>query len=175
MKKTLVIIFLLLASGAVWFFYSWERPAQVLPLPAHPLSNFSRETLDFEGLSLVKGVFAHHLRDTAHGEWFYSQQGLHYYRADNAETSNVVFDAKEKRYGRLTGEFIFNGEDSRKALAMANDLGLKKTVMDTGMGKMIVLFAGPDFFLNGDGLNVLQSKYKDLVTPDVQYSRQGIN
>ena len=123
---------------------------------------------------MVKGIFAHHTKDVAHGEWLYSERGLHYYRADDAEASNVVFDAKRKRYGFLTGEFVFTGSDPNVAETIASELGLKKTVMDAGMGKMIILVADADFFQNGDALDVLQSKYKDLVTPGVQYSRQNI-
>ncbi len=140
-----------------------ESPAKIAPPKIHPLSSFLQETLDFEGFSLIRGVFAHHTKDTSHGEWLYSEKGLHYYRADDVGASNVVFSAKEKRYGRLTGEFIFIGDDPNLAETIASELGLKKTETDVGMGKMIVLIAGSSFFQNGDGLDLLQSKYKDLL------------
>ena len=151
-----------------------DSPAQVLPPSTHPLNSYEREELDFEGLSLVKGVFAHHAKDAAHGEWLYSEKGLHYYRADDAEASNVVFDTKGKRYGRLSGEFVFTGKDLGLAETIATEFNLKKTVVDAGMGKMIILAANTGFFQNGNGLELLQSRYKDVLTPDVQYSRQVV-
>ena len=93
---------------------------------------------------------------------------------DNVETSNVVFNVKENRYGRLTGEFIFQGQNISKADAMASDLNLNKTVIDMGMGEMVVLVASADFFKNSNGLELLQSRYKDLVHLDVQYALYSI-
>ena len=151
-----------------------ESPAQVTLSPVHPLDSHGRKAMAFENLSLVEGVLAYHTKDASHGEWLYSEKGLHYYRADDVEASNVIFHSKENRYGRLTGEFVFTGRDVGVAETIATEFNLKKTVVDAGMGKMIVLIAEFSFFQNSSGLESLQSRYKDVLTPDVQYARQVV-
>ncbi len=144
--------------------------AQILPPSPSPLNSYPRQKLAFEGeLHLVKGVWAYATKDAAHGEWIYSAAGLHYYESDSERASNVAFNPKTGDYGRLTGEFIFQGTDAEVASGIARELGLQKNVVETGMGEMIILFDYHDFLQNGDGLEALQAKYKDMLRPSVQY------
>ena len=151
-----------------------ERPnfteeARVSLPRANPLDSYPRQKLVVgENLQHIKGVVAHARKDSIHGEWLYSSQGLHYYRADGERVSNVVYDPIEKRYGRLTGEFVFTGKDARMAEKMASDLGLQKNTINVGTGKVVILTSDDS---HGQ-LEILSSKYKDLVTPDVQYALQ---
>ena len=154
-----------------------ERPnftgeARVSSPRSNPLNSYPRRKLVLrENLELIKGVVAHAQKDAIHGEWLYSSQGLHYYRADGERASNVVYDPVEKRYGRLTGEFVFTGQDTRMAEKIASDLGWQKNTVNVGTGKVVILTSDD----SSDRLEILNSKYKDLVTPDVQYAIQQIS
>ncbi len=152
-----------------------ERPhtseATVSPPRTNPLNSYPRQKLAAgEGLQLIGGVIAHAEKDAIHGEWLYSSQGLHYYRADAKQASNVVYDPASRRYGRLTGEFVFTGKDAGMAEKIASDLGLQKNTLNLGTGKVVVLTSASDN--SHEQLEILRSRYKDLVTPDIQYSLQ---